>query len=140
MRPVPISDEKIDGLIGELSEHIARLETKRFQLLSQRRTPIERTELESLIGNESSEAELLLRTMAELARVPALRKLVSSGRISIYRAHQLSKATSHIATEALKRDEKALVDWITNASRRELSNLLRRWRREQVSRYPAAPR
>jgi hypothetical protein len=140
MKQIPISDEKIDGLIAELSEHIGQLETKRFQLLNQRHSPIERTSLESLIGNESPEAEDLLRTMTELARVPSLRNLVTQGRVSVYRAHQLSKATSTIATEVVQRDEVVLSHWMTAASRRELNNLLRRWRREQVSRDPAAPR
>jgi hypothetical protein len=138
MKPIPISDEKIDGLITELSEHIAQLETKRFRLLSQRRSQIERPGLESLIGNESPEAEDLLRTLSELNRVPAIRGLVSQGQVSIYRAHQLSKATVNIPSEGLQRDETVLSDWVSNASRRELTNLLRRWRREQVSRFPAA--
>jgi hypothetical protein len=140
MELLPIRDEKIDALIAELSEHISRLETKRFQLLIQRGAPIERTSLEALIGNESPEAEDLLRTMTELTRVPALRNLVTQGRVSVYRAHQLSKATSSIPTEVVDRDESLLSERATSASRRELNNYLRRWRREQVSRGPSAPR
>jgi hypothetical protein len=137
---LPISDQKIDALISELSERISQLETKRFQLLHQRSEPLERAALEMLIGNESPEAEDLLRTLSELDRAPALRRLVTQGEVSVYRAHQLAKATSNIPTEAVLADEALLRDWMTSASRRELVALLRRWRREQVARGPAAAR
>lgn len=140
MERLPISDQKIDTLITELSERISQLETKRFQLLHQRNETIERTGLETLIGNESPEAEDLLRTLSELDRAPSLRALVTQGVVSVYRAHQLAKATSNIPTSVVLADEAVLSEWIATASRRELVGLLRRWRREQVARDPAAAR
>jgi hypothetical protein len=140
MDQLPISDQKIDGLISELLERISQLGTKRFQLLHQRRDPVERSALEALIGNESPEAADLLRTLSELDRVPGLRALVTQGNVSVYRAHQLAKATSNISTVAIQADETVLSEWMTTASWREPVGLLRRWRRAQVTRGPAAAR
>ena len=134
-----LSDQKLDVLISELSEHIDRLETKRLQLLFQRAEPIERKALEALVGKDSPTAQELLSVLGELSRAPRLLDVVLSGRASIDTGVQLAAAVRNVSTQTLISQAELLESWAVESTRKEFANLLRRWTRSQNANEKKTP-
>lgn len=134
-----LTDQKIDVLISELSDHIDRLETKRLQLLSQREEPIERKALETLVGKDSPTAQELLSVLGELSRAPGLLDVVLSGRASIDTGVQLAAAVRNVSTQSLISQAELLESWAIESTRKELASLLRRWTRNQNANEKKSP-
>ena len=134
-----VTDQKLDVLISELSEHIDRLETKRLQLLFQREEPIDRQALEALVGKDSPTAQELLSVLGELSRAPRLLEVVLSGRASIDTGVQLAAAVRNVSTQSLISQAELLESWAVGSNRKELASLLRRWTRSQNANEKKTP-
>ena len=134
-----VTDQKLDVLISELSEHIDRLETKRLQLLFQREEPIDRQALEALVGKDSPTAQELLSVLGELSRAPGLLDVVLSGRASIDTGVQLAAAVRNVSTQSLISQAELLESWAVGSNRKELASLLRRWTRSQNANEKKTP-
>ncbi len=134
-----LTDEKLDVLISELSEHIDQLETKRLQLLFQRAEPIDRQALEALVGKDSPTAQELLNVLGELSRAPSLLEVVLSGRASIHTGVQLAAAVRNVSTQSLISQAEQLETWAVESTRKELASLLRRWTRSQNANEKNSP-